>query len=92
MKKEHRCYKVNSSNIEAIVFVDIVEKKIKTSCNNFELCYYSRVLVDGECPKYCEIISEVRKFAFRGRKPNLSIQEIEVTASKIKTPQLSFDQ
>ncbi len=90
MKGEHRCYRVDFSNIEAIVFVDIVDKRIKASCTNYELCYYSRVLVDGECPKYCEIISEVRKYVFRGREPKVNIQEIKVTASKIKNPQLSF--
>lgn len=88
MNEEQRCYKVNFSNIEAIVFVDIVKKRVKASCTNYEICYYSNVLVDGECPKYCEIISEVRKYVFRGRKPKVDIQEIKVTAPKIKTPQI----
>lgn len=91
MEAEHTCYKVNFSNIEAIVFVNIVDKKVKASCTNYEVCYYSGILINGECPKYCEIISEVRKYVFRGREPKVSIQKIKVTASKIKNSLAPFD-
>jgi|Deesub1362A_J573_1020465.scaffolds.fasta_scaffold02229_5 acetylglutamate synthase len=83
MSKNNRCFRVSLSNIKAIVFVDMADKKIKASCTNYEVCYYSRILNNGECPKYCELISELRKYVFRGRKSKAEIQEIEFTAPKI---------
>jgi hypothetical protein len=77
MPDNPRCFIVKMQNIEAIIFVDVKNKKIETSCTNFEFCYYSKILNDGECPKYCDIISELRKYVFRGRKPKAEIREIK---------------
>jgi len=84
MPEDHKCFRVNLSSIEAIVFVDMVDKKIKASCSNYEFCYYSKILKNGECPKYCEVISEVRKYLFRGRKPRAEINEIRLSAPKLR--------
>jgi hypothetical protein len=84
MADESRCFKVNLSSIEAIVFVDVEEKKIKASCSNYEYCYYSKILNRGECPKYCEVISELRKYLFRGREPKAEITEIKLSAPKLR--------
>lgn len=65
-----------SHTLQAVVYTD-EDKEIKTlDCTNYEVCYYSNVLVKGNCPSYCKIIVEAKKFAFGRREPKAKVREI----------------
>jgi|Deesub1362A_J573_1020465.scaffolds.fasta_scaffold02550_8 hypothetical protein len=66
-----------SPTLQAVVSLS-EEGEIRTlECTNYEVCYYSNILVNGRCPQYCEVIVEAKKFAFGRRKPKANVREIE---------------
>jgi len=56
----------------------IPQTKIVTAihCTNSVFCNRFRLSID-ECPQYCEVIAEVKKFVLRGRQPRAVICELD---------------
>jgi hypothetical protein len=76
MDDNYKYYNVTLPRINAIIAIN-EDMEVKTiDCDNYEVCYYSNVLENGRCPKYCMIIVEVKHFAYGRRKPRAKIQEV----------------
>lgn len=52
------------------------DKKVVTAiqCTNSVFCNRFRLAID-ECPQFCEVIAEVKKYILRGRQPRAEICE-----------------
>lgn len=59
------------------VVLFIPQTKIVTAihCTNSVFCNRFQLSID-ECPQYCEVIAEVKKFVLRGRQPRAVIREL----------------
>lgn len=66
-------------NIKAIVSANILEKKVEiVSCTNRRFCSELKIIENGTCPAYCEVIVAAKDYAFRRRIPKAVVAEIEV--------------
>jgi hypothetical protein len=74
---EVKYYTVEFARKKAVVSINF-EKKVVTAihCTNSVFCNRFRLAID-ECPQYCEVIAEVKKFVFRRRRARAAIHEIE---------------
>jgi len=66
------------------------DKKVVTAiqCTNSVFCNRFQLAID-ECPQFCEVIAEVKKYVLRGRKPRATIcevgeEEIEIVVGSMK--------
>lgn len=53
------------------------DKRVVTAiqCTNSVFCNRFRIAIE-ECPQFCEVIAEVKKYVLRGRKPRAEICEV----------------
>lgn len=74
--KEIKYYKVTFPRKKAIVTFDSYKKTVNAvHCSNSVFCNRFKLDLD-DCPQYCEVIAEVKKF-FRGRDPRPTVCEIK---------------
>jgi len=66
-----------SHTLQAVLSVNERREVRTLDCTNYEVCYYSNVLINGKCPQYCELVVEMKKYAFRRRKPEANVREVE---------------
>jgi len=76
MNDSYKYYNVTLPRIKATIAIS-EDMEVKTiDCDNYEVCYYSNVLENGRCPKYCMVIVEAKHFACGRRKPRAKVEEV----------------
>lgn len=76
LMREIKYYTVTFPRKKAIVTFDPYKKTVNAvHCSNSIFCNRFKLDLD-DCPQFCEVIAEVKKF-FRGRKARPHICEIE---------------
>ncbi|MFO7966337.1 MAG: hypothetical protein R6U44_01900 [Archaeoglobaceae archaeon] len=77
MSEDYRYYRVSLSNIKAIIGIG-GNKEVKTiDCSNHEMCYYSSVMENGKCPRYCMVVVEAKHYAYGKRKTRAEVYEMQ---------------
>jgi len=66
--EEIKCVSVKLNRIQAIIAVDVATRRVEViNCSHREFCRINGILVNGECPQYCQAIVAAKSFALWGR-------------------------
>ncbi|AEA47576.1 hypothetical protein [Archaeoglobus veneficus] len=65
---EIKCVSVRLNKIQAIIAVDVTNRRVEVvNCNYHDFCRVNGLLLNGECPAYCQAIVAAKSFAIWGR-------------------------
>jgi|Deesub1362A_J573_1020465.scaffolds.fasta_scaffold04346_1 hypothetical protein len=76
MHGNDRYFRVILPRIKAIIAINENMEAKTIECDNYEVCYYSNVLENGRCPKYCMVVVEAKHYARGRRKSKVKVQEV----------------
>jgi len=66
--KDVKCVSVKLNRIQSVIAIDVVTRRVEVlECSHRDFCRINGILVNGECPQYCQAIVAAKSFALWGR-------------------------